>query len=257
MPSWGSSSPLGKNSLDITQDISKDDYQQTALFKSLSQRGGACDDSNPLLFLKIGTSAVVEAAAMFGFLKLGEYLTQKFPNQLQLPGGRSLSQVVAALGITMGSSLFGALADGGLSASTQQLLDPNVTPGDPQWYSNLKKPWWNPPGWLFPIMWLIIVKPTQAAAISRLMAVSSNPWAALGLFCGHLALGDAWNKVFFGMQCTGRGAAVISAFYMALVASVKVFWSTDSWAGKLLMPTLGWVSLATGLNWRIFFLNKK
>ena len=221
-------------------------------------RGGACQDADLTLFIKVGIAAVVEAAAMLGALKLGKYLTEKFPSLPKLPGGQSIPELLSALSVTLGSSLFGSLAEGGLSVATQQLANPNMTPGDPVWYSNLKKPWWNPPGWLFPIMWLLVVKPTQAWAITRVLKVNEKfPWLPLGAFTGHLALGDAWNKVFFGMQCTGRGAAVISVFYGALLASIRLFFNVDGLAGKLLFPSLGWISVATSLNWSIFLLNKK
>uniref|UniRef100_A0A7S3PBU0 Uncharacterized protein n=1 Tax=Amphora coffeiformis TaxID=265554 RepID=A0A7S3PBU0_9STRA len=228
--------------------------------KSLvSTRGGACQDTDMTLFIKVGVAAVVEAATMLGALKLGKLLTGKFPSLPKLPGNQSIPELVSALAVTLGSSLFGSLAEGGLSVATRQLLEPNMTPGDPIWYSNLKKPWWNPPGWLFPIMWLLIVKPTQAWGIARVLKVSDEkfPWLPLGAFTGHLALGDAWNKVFFGMQCTGRGAALISVFYGALLASMRLFFKVDSLAGKLLLPSFGWISVATSLNWSIFFLNKK
>lgn len=212
-----------------------------------------------MLFLKVGTSAIAEAAAMLGSLKLGRLLAEKFPSQPKLFGGQPISELASALAITFASSLFGTIADGSLSVATQQLLDPIMTPGDPEWYSKLEKPWWNPPGWLFPIMWLLIVKPTQTAAISRVLEVAGEkfPWLPLGAFCSHLALGDAWNKVFFGMQCTGKGAAVISIFYGVLLASMRFFFKADRLAGKLLFPSFGWITVATSLNWSIFFLNKK
>ena len=224
----------------------------------VSTRGGACEDTDMTLFVKVGVAAVVEAATMLGALKCGTFLTGKFPSLPKLPGGQSIPELVSALAITLGSSLFGSIAEGGLSVASRQLLAPNTTPGDPVWYSNLKKPWWNPPGWLFPIMWLLIVKPTQAWAITRVLKVGEKfPWLPLGAFTGHLALGDAWNKVFFGMQCTGRGAPVISVFYGALLASMRLFFKVDKLAGKLLLPSFGWISVATCLNWSIFLLNKK
>ena len=86
----------------------------------------------------------------------------------------------------------------GLSAASKQVLDPNSTP-NPDWYSGLKKPKWNPPGWIFPIMWLIISKPTQFIAVSKLLATQSKngvhyPNLPVLAYCTHLALGDAWNK---------------------------------------------------------------
>ena len=130
--------------------------------------------------------------------------------------------------------------------------------GDADWYANLKKPSWNPPGWLFPIMWLIVSKPTQFMAVYKLVTQSyeKDLTLPLAVYCGHLSLGDAWNKVFFGLECTGRGAAVISTFWSVLLLSVYLFYGVDQYAGFLLVPTFLWVTVAAALNWSIYLSNK-
>ena len=235
----------------------------------LDIRGGACSDSSPTLFLKIGTSAILETVTMVGLLVASKHVASKFPS---LPDffGLPLSQWVAVFLIIYGSSFFGSLANSGLSAATQQALDPNTTPGDPEWYEKLQKPSWNPPGWVFPIMWLLIAKPTQLLAVTRLLKVSALqvaqntdttsrprlPLKLLTVYCAHLSLGDAWNKVFFGLQCPGRGVAVITVFFGLLLASAYLFGTVDPLAGKLLLPTCGWVLVASALNWNIYLNNK-
>ena len=113
-------------------------------------------------------------------------------------------------------------------------------------------------GWLFPIMWLIVSKPTQLVGVWRLITSVSDAETSLPLlvYCLHLSLGDAWNKVFFGLQCTGRGLVVISAFWTALLTSVYLFYQADSTAGLFLVPTFLWVTVATSLNASIYQLNK-
>jgi benzodiazapine receptor len=241
--------------------------QNVAIDNSLLEiRGGACSDSSPALFFKIGMSAALETATMVGVLVASKHMASKFqliPDFFGLP----LSQWVAAFLIIYGSSFFGSLADGSLSAATQQALDPNTTPGDSEWFAKLQKPSWNPPGWVFPIMWLLIAKPTQLLAVTRLLKVSAQvapntdtasrlPLELLAVYCAHLSLGDAWNKVFFGLQCPGRGAAVITVFFGLLLASAYLFGTVDPLAGKLLLPTCGWVLIASALNWNIYLNNK-
>ena len=151
----------------------------------------------------------------------------------------------------------------GLSAASKQVLDPNSTP-NPDWYSGLKKPDWNPPGWLFPIMWLIVSKPTQFIAVTKLLdalATAENKeggvsYLSLLMYCTHLSLGDAWNKVFFGLQCTGRGLAVILTFWSVLWTSAYLFYQVDEAAGLFLVPTGLWVTVAAALNASIYFQNK-
>jgi benzodiazapine receptor len=247
-----------KQAISSTQNVAVDD-------PLLDIRGGACSDSSPALFFKIGTSAALETATMVGLLVASKHIASKFqflPDFFGLP----LSQWVAVFLIIYGSSFFGSLADGSLSAATQQALDPNTTPGDPEWYAKLQKPSWNPPGWVFPIMWLLIAKPTQVLAVTRLLKVSAQrapqstdgrlPLELLTVYCAHLSLGDAWNKVFFGLQCPGRGVAVITVFYGLLLASAYLFGTADPLAGKWLLPTCGWVLVASALNWNIYLNNK-
>ena len=86
--------------------------------------------------------------------------------------------------VIFGSSYFGQIIDIGMSAATRQVMSPNEIPGDADWYLNLRKPNWNPPGWLFPIMWLIVSKPTQLAAVWKLMTSNGQKisWSSHFLF---------------------------------------------------------------------------
>jgi len=110
-------------------------------------------------------------------------------------------------------------------------------------------------GWLFPIMWLIISKPTQFAAVWKLITQHSEKDLSIPLlvYCGHLALGDSWNKVFFGLECTGRGVVVIGTFWSVLWLSAYLFYQVDQTAGLLMMPTCLWVTVAASLNLSIIF----
>jgi benzodiazapine receptor len=68
-------------------------------------------------------------------------------------------------------------------------------------------------------------------------------------------LGDTWNQVFFGYQRIFLGVEVIGAFWVALAASAVAFGSVDTTAGLLILPTVGWVTVASALNLEIYRLN--
>ena len=213
-------------------------------------------DSNRVLFTKVGINALLEKAVMLGILAS----TKKLAAMVKMPkiSGLPLIQWFGIFLIAYVSSFIGSIIEGGISAATNQVLDPRVVPSSPEWYSRLQKPSWNPPGWLFPIMWLIISKPTQMIAVSKILTSQPDnlPLSVLALYCGHLALGNAWNKVFFGMQSIGRGAVVITAFYGLLLTSAYAFYQVEPTAGLFLLPTCGWVTVATALNWSIYLKNK-
>jgi len=232
--------------------------QSSALVK-IDLCGGACEDSNPVLFLKITLSSTVETAALVCLI-VGSTKLSSILDFIPSIGGLSLLQWITLVVVIFFPSIIGSLIDGGLSAASKQILMPQMNPGDPNWYSNLKKPSWNPPGWLFPIMWLIVSKPTQLVAVSKIVKAANIPEKSLPLsflviYCSQLALGDAWNKVFFGLQCTGRGAAVISLFYGVLLATAYLFGTVDESAGNFMLPTCAWVTVAAALNWNIYLNN--
>ncbi len=228
-----------------------------AVNTALKLRNGACKDSNPILFAKISVNAVLETGAMLGIL-VGTQKLSKITTLLPTIAGISILQWIGLFIIIFASSVIGSIVGGGISVATNQVLDPNVVPGDPGWYDKLQKPRWNPPGWLFPIMWLIVSKPTQMIAVSRILKTkdANLPLPVLAVYCAHLALGDTWNKVFFGLQCVGRGVAVIMAFFGLLLTSAYAFYQVDPQAGLFLLPTCGWVLVATSLNWSIYLKNK-
>ena len=66
---------------------------------------------------------------------------------------------------------------------------------------------------------------------------------------------QAWNKVFFGLECIGLGTVVISLFWAALAVSAYLFYDLDPGAGFYLLPTLGWVTVATSLQYGIYYRN--
>lgn len=223
-------------------------------------RGGAKKvvkfDNDAVFFAKVGVSASLETLAMLGCLVGTKLLSDQFA--VPKLAGLSILQWLSLFVIAYAFSFLSSIIEGGVSAASNQILDPKVVPASPEWYSKLRKPSWNPPGWVFPIMWLIVSKPTQMVAMSKVLKAGPDkfPGSILSLFCGHLALGNAWNKVFFGMQCIGRGTAIITMFYAMLWASTYAFYQLDPSAGLFLLPTCGWVTVATTLNWSIYLKNK-
>jgi benzodiazapine receptor len=235
-----------------------------SLTLAMTPRGGEqgnCADSSKFILLKTGLTVIAQSGALLAAIYLGASPRLKSAVTLR---GLPLSLWVALISVIFGSSFYGSLVEGGLSQATKQVLNPNVLQGEPNWYNSLKRPWWEPPGWVFPIMWVIVSKPTQLLAVSRLISsqnVGSSilmlPRLELLVYCTYLALGDAWNKVFFGMQSPGRGVVVITTFLVFLLTSTYLFYSMDQLAGKFMVPTCAWVCGATALNWSIYLNNKK
>jgi translocator protein len=127
-------------------------------------------------------------------------------------------------------------------------------PGD--WYASLKKPSWNPPGWIFGPVW---------TALYAMMAVAAwLVWRrggfrvqqrALGLFLGQLVLNAAWTPLFFGAHQPGLAFAEIILLWLAIAATLAAFRPISCTAAWLLAPYLAWVSFAAFLNFTLWRLN--
>ena len=252
----------------------RDDWQQAVLksrgggVEVLRPRGGA---SSLTTLTHAAVGAVFEAGALLGVVKAARALppgaSEVIAKLKILPGdtikGLPAAEWFAWCVIIFGSSAVGSVVDGSLRAATNQILMPTRVAGEQGWYASLDKPRWEPPGYVFPIMWLLVSKPTQLLAVAKVCSSSVGgegeeaaalPWVPqLAAYCLHLALGDAWNKVFFGQQKVAAGALMITVFYGALLASAYLFSLVDPMAGLLMVPTCLWVTIAAALNWSIYF----
>ena len=254
----------------------RDDWQEAVLRPrggasstqaALRPRGGA---SSLTTLTHAALGAVFEAGALLGVVKAARALPPGASSAIAklkiLPSdtikGLPAAEWFAWCVIIFGSSAVGSAVDGSLRAATNQILMPTRVAGEQGWYASLDKPRWEPPGYVFPVMWLLVSKPTQLLAVAKVCSSGTSegeeaaalPWVPqLAAYCLHLALGDAWNKVFFGQQKVAAGALMITVFYGALLASAYLFAQVDATAGLLMVPTCLWVTVAAALNWSIYF----
>ena len=75
------------------------------------------------------------------------------------------------------------------------------------------------------------------------------------LFAIQLALNGLWSVLFFGLQNPGAAAVEIVLLWLAILATLIVFWKRSAWAGWLLVPYLLWVRFAAILNVAIWRMN--
>ena len=128
------------------------------------------------------------------------------------------------------------------------------TPGE--WYSELQKPAWNPPRWIFAPVWTALYA-TMGIAAWLIWNRTGLPGRgrALALFLLQLALNAMWSPIFFGLQNPALAFVNIMLLWLALLATVAAFWKMRWPAGALLLPYLAWVTFAAGLNFVIWGLN--
>jgi translocator protein len=125
------------------------------------------------------------------------------------------------------------------------------------WYPTLNKPPWTPPGAVFGPVWTALYAMMGVAAW-RVWRQGASPARrmALTLFAIQLTLNSLWSSLFFGLRRPDMALVDIVLLWVAIMATVVVFWRRARWAGALLLPYLGWVSFATALNAAIWQLNR-
>ena len=125
-----------------------------------------------------------------------------------------------------------------------------------QWYAALRKPAWNPPGWVFGPVWSALY---TMMAVAAWLVWRQGGFAAqrrpLGFFLAQLALNALWAPLFFGLHQPGIAFVEIVLLWLAIAGTLAVFRPVSSIAAWLLAPYIAWVSFATLLNFTLWRLN--
>ncbi|MBD3261770.1 MAG: tryptophan-rich sensory protein [Candidatus Altiarchaeales archaeon] len=129
--------------------------------------------------------------------------------------------------------------------------------GVDSWYSNLEKPSFNPPNWVFGPVWTIlyILMGISLYLIWKSDLELSSNIPQIGLFLAQLVFNSLWSIVFFGLQQLFWALIVIIILWTLILLSISYFKKISKTAAILLIPYLLWVSFATLLNYSIIMLN--
>ncbi|MDD9718038.1 tryptophan-rich sensory protein [Dinoroseobacter sp. PD6] len=133
------------------------------------------------------------------------------------------------------------------AAATGSMFPPD------KWYDALRKPSWNPPNWVFPVVWSILYI-VIAVAATRVAVLDGNA-LAMAFWGVQIALNTLWSPVFFGLNRIKAGMFIIVALWLAVCGAMVSAWQIDMVAGLLLAPYLVWVSIAAALNAAVWRLN--
>ena len=122
-----------------------------------------------------------------------------------------------------------------------------------EWYSELKKPVWTPPNWVFPVAWpiLYLLMSYSGATLANLESAGS----ALALWALQISLNTLWTPVFFGLKNLKLGLIIIFFLLVSVAICTYVFWLYAWISGLLFLPYLAWVVFAAALNAAVFKLN--
>ncbi|MEM6888215.1 MAG: TspO/MBR family protein [Pseudomonadota bacterium] len=121
------------------------------------------------------------------------------------------------------------------------------------WYRGLKKPWFTPPDWVFPVTWMVLYI-CMAVAGAR-VAMAEGNGIGMAFWALQIAFNGLWTPVFFGLKNIRMGMVVVGFLWLFVASSILAFWQVDVIAAMLFVPYLLWVTIASALNAAVWRLN--
>ena len=126
------------------------------------------------------------------------------------------------------------------------------------WYSQLIKPSWSPPSWLFGPVWTFLYvlialsfgKVFWMAAKKEIALVTALPFAL------NLIFNFAFTPLQFGLKDNLLAAIDILLVLGTLIWAMVAIYPHARWIAYIQIPYLLWVSFATVLQLTITYLNK-
>jgi tryptophan-rich sensory protein len=162
-------------------------------------------------------------------------------NDMQTSDTRHLLRgLLGWLGITFVAAALGAIA------STQA----------GEFYAQLERPAWAPPGGVFAPVWSVLY---LLMAIAAWRVWRTAGWqqgrGALQLFLLQLAFNALWSWLFFAWHLGAAAFVEVLLLWGLILATLIGFWRHDRLAAILLLPYLVWVSFAAVLNLAVWQAN--
>jgi len=122
-----------------------------------------------------------------------------------------------------------------------------------EWYLELNKAPWTPPGWVFGVAWFSIML-CFSIYLASLLKDNTSRFLTI-LYTIQLFLNVIWNYVFFNKHLIDLGLLVIVLLTLLVFFFFFTFKTTPSKIKYLLLPYMIWLCLATSLNAYILLYN--
>ena len=125
------------------------------------------------------------------------------------------------------------------------------------WYVTLHKPSFNPPGWLFGPVWILLYLSMGIALflIIKDGFVTREIILAVCFFTAQLLFNGLWSYIFFGKKELFLSFIDLVLLWVLILITIIIFYKTNNISGYIMIPYLLWVSFAGILNWSIWKMN--
>lgn len=123
-----------------------------------------------------------------------------------------------------------------------------------EWYSELDKAPWTPPGWVFGAAWTTIMI-CFSVYMARWWDTIDEKKSLIGLFIPAWICNVIWNFIFFNQQMMGLGLVIIIVLTILVtligirnISKLKLY-------SFLILPYFIWMCIATSLNAYAYLYN--
>ena len=123
-----------------------------------------------------------------------------------------------------------------------------------EWYQNLNKAPWTPPGWAFGVAWTTIMVCFSFYMSYAWKATDSRSYLLI-LYSIQWILNVSWTPVFFRYHQSLYGLIIITALTLMIGFFLFHYLSGLKIKSLLILPYFIWLLIATSLNGYIYFNN--
>jgi benzodiazapine receptor len=126
------------------------------------------------------------------------------------------------------------------------------------WYSQLIKPTWAPPSWLFGPAWtvLYVLIAISFGKVFMLAYQKQLPLIVVLPFVLNLLFNFIFSPIQFGLKSNALAAVDIILVLVTLIWAMVAIYPYVKWITYMQIPYLLWVSFATVLQLTITYLNR-
>jgi len=126
------------------------------------------------------------------------------------------------------------------------------------WYTQLIKPLWSPPSWLFGPVWtfLYILIAISFGKVFWMFVKKQIPFLVLLPFILNLIFNFSFTPLQFGLKNNTLAAIDILLVLSTLLWAIFAIYPHARWIAYIQIPYLAWVSFATILQLTITYLNR-
>lgn len=129
------------------------------------------------------------------------------------------------------------------------------------WYSELLKPTWSPPAWLFGPVWSVLyaIVAISFGTVFYKAFTKQIPWFVALPFALNLLFNFIFTPIQFGLKNNLLAAIDIFLVLVTLISALVLVWKTTPNLRFVVfanIPYLLWVTFATCLQFTITYLNK-